>query len=93
MEMEAANANQTLDEAAEVAQDTDGNDGMLSNNDYMVMQNPGQNAPQFAQGPLGALRQIKDSKKNEWQLAAEVNELKRQRNQDIDHIKILKVEL
>ena len=42
MEMEAANANQTLDEAAEVAQqDADGNEGLLSNNDYMVMQNPG----------------------------------------------------
>ena len=67
MEMEQANKNLTLDEAAEVAQqDIDGNEGMLPNNDYMVMQNPGQNVPQFAQGPLGALRQIKDSKKNEW---------------------------
>lgn len=42
MEMEKANTNQTLDEAAEVAQqDVDGNEGMLSNNSYMVMQNPG----------------------------------------------------
>ena len=68
--------------------------GMVANNNYMVMQNAGENmGQQFPQGPLGALRQMKDSKKNEWQLAAEVNELKRQRNTDIDHIKILKVEL
>ena len=36
---------------------------------------------------------MKDSKKSEWQLSAEVNELKQQRNKDIEHIKILKVEL
>jgi len=36
---------------------------------------------------------MKDSKKSEWQLQAEVTELKARRNKDIEHIKILKVEL
>lgn len=34
-----------------------------------------------------------DRKKNEWQLASEVNELKKQRNKDMNDIKLLKVEL
>lgn len=63
-------------------------------NNYMVMQNPNSNIGAFPQGnPIGGLRQVKDSKKNEWQLAAEVNDLKQQRNKDVNHIKILKVEL
>ena len=62
-------------------------------NSYMVMQNPGIQSVGPTGGPLGVIRTIKDSKKSEWQLSAEVNELKQQRNRDIDHIKILKVEL
>ena len=38
-------------------------------------------------------RQMKDSKKNEWQLQAEVADLKKQRNKDAMYLKILKVEL
>ena len=80
---------------AQQAEMGDQSNPMLQNSNYMVVQNSGQNMPQFSQapGPLGGIRQIKDSKKNEWQLAAEVNELKQQRNKDVDHIKILKVEL
>ena len=63
---------------------------MSGGSNYMQMQQPA------GMGPLptlGALRMIKDSKKNEWQLGAEVAELKKQRNKDLNHIKILKVEL
>lgn len=38
-------------------------------------------------------RPIKDSKKSEWVLQAEVADLKMRRNRDVDHIKLLKVEL
>ena len=60
------------------------------NSYYMVMQNP---QPGEGGTPGGLGRVGKDSKKNEWQLAAEVNQLKQQRNKDVEHIKILKVEL
>ena len=64
---------------------------MSGASNYMQMQN---NSSGVAPLPtLGALRQIKDSKKNEWQLSAEVAELKKQRNKDTNHIKLLKVEL
>ena len=63
---------------------------MSGSSNYMQMQNSANVAPLPT---LGALRQIKDSKKNEWMLSAEVAELKKQRNKDINHIKILKVEL
>jgi hypothetical protein len=63
---------------------------MSGSSNYMQMQNPSNVAPLPT---LGAMRMIKDSKKNEWQLSAEVAELKKQRNKDINHIKILKVEL
>jgi len=65
-------------------------------NIFNYMQMEGRVAPGgfLQQGaPLGAPRQLKDSKKSEWQLSAEVNELKQQRNKDLEHIKILKVEL
>jgi len=73
------------------SQEGSGEAGLAVNN-YMVVQNR-QHALLPQGGPLGALRQVKDSKKSEWQLAAEVNELKQQRNKDVEHIKILKVEL
>ena len=63
---------------------------MSGSSNYMQMQSASNVAPLPT---LGALRQIKDSKKNEWQLQAEVAELKKQRNKDVNHIKILKVEL
>ena len=44
------------------------------NSNYMQMQNASNVVPL---PNLGALRMIKDSKKNEWQLAAEVAELKK----------------
>ena len=44
--------------------------------------------------PQGLMpRPVKDSKKSEWELQTEVAELKKQRNRDVEHIKILKVEL
>lgn len=38
-------------------------------------------------------RQPRDGKKSEWQLQSEVEDLKRQRNRDLEDIKILKIEL
>ena len=65
-------------------------DGSEDPSNYMMMQNPPPGGP-ISQN-LG-VRIIKDSKKSEFELQTEVAELKKQRNKDQDHIKILKVEL
>ena len=52
-----------------------------------------QNTAQFGQPTQAQHKIVKDSKKSEWELQSEVAELKKQRNRDLEHIKILKVEL
>ena len=37
--------------------------------------------------------EVRDKKKNHWEIALEIEELKKKKNKDMDDIKLLKVEL